>query len=59
MNIAPQVTLQQFVDIQVTTERTLECDQFRSQLLQGAQSEISGLADEVYFEDMRTRIKNC
>lgn len=72
MNISLPDTLKQFVDQQVTTagygtsseyvreliRRDQERTQLRQLLLAGAQSKPSGLADEAYFADLRSGIKN-
>ncbi|MEI7457077.1 MAG: type II toxin-antitoxin system ParD family antitoxin [Nitrosomonadales bacterium] len=70
MNISLPDTLKQFVDLQVATagygtsseyvrqliRRDQERDQLRSLLLQGAQSEPTGLADETYFASLRSGV---
>lgn len=70
MNISLPDSLKQFVDLQVSTagygtsseyvrqliRRDQEREQLRKLLLQGAQSELSGLADDAYFADLRSGI---
>jgi antitoxin ParD1/3/4 len=71
MNISLPETLKKFVDQQVTTagygtsseyvRELIRRDQDRTQLrnifLEGAQSPLSGLADEKYFAGLRSGIK--
>ena len=70
MNISLPDTLKQFVDTQVATagygtsseyvrqliRRDQERNQLRSLLVEGAQSEPAGLADDVYFASLRSGI---